>query len=152
MGSPAFPGKATSTIACFTQVVTAQHFHGVLLQRPSLAFSHNWPLPPPACLLVHKGVGVSAVRKLHLEMRESLELMSVGIGDGRRKDTVAENTTSEKPGAAQKEQLGDVKYGLFNAPSPTPQCPFCVPLLDGQVLVPCSHCSTAAYQGRKITE
>lgn len=43
-------------------------------------------------------------------MKGSLDLMSVGIGkEKRKKDTVAENTTSEKPGTDQKE-LGDVKY------------------------------------------
>ena len=42
-------------------------------------------------------------------MKGSLDLMSVGIGkEKRKKDTVAENTTSEKPGTDQKE-LGDVK-------------------------------------------
>lgn len=52
---------------------------------------------------------LSAVQALHLVMKGSLDLMSVGIGkEKRKKDTVAENTTSEKPGTDQKE-LGDVK-------------------------------------------
>ena len=39
-------------------------------------------------------------------------MMSVGVGkEKRKKDTVAENTTSEKPETNQKE-LGDVKYAI----------------------------------------
>ena len=50
-----------------------------------------------------------AVQALHLVMKGSLDLMSVGVGkEKRKKDTVAENTTSERPDTNQKE-LGDVK-------------------------------------------
>lgn len=56
---------------------------------------------------------IPAVQALHLVMKGSLDLMSVGIGkEKRKKDTVAENTTSEKPGTDQKE-LGDVKYAQY---------------------------------------
>lgn len=50
-----------------------------------------------------------AVQSLHTIIRGSLDIMSVGVGkEKRKKDTVAENTSSEKPETNQKE-LGDVK-------------------------------------------
>lgn len=55
-------------------------------------------------------LSTSAVQALHAIMKGSLDLMSVGIGkEKRKKDTVGENTSSEKPDTNQKE-LGDVKW------------------------------------------
>lgn len=53
----------------------------------------------------------AAVHKLHLRMKDCVEMMGIGLGtEKRRKDTVAENTTSETPGqATAAKQLGDVR-------------------------------------------
>lgn len=51
-----------------------------------------------------------AVQKLHASIRESLDMMSIGLGvEKRRNDSVGENTSSEDPKTNSKD-TGDVRY------------------------------------------
>lgn len=54
-----------------------------------------------------------AVQNLHASIRESLDLMSIGLGvEKRRNDTVGENTSSENPSTSSKD-TGDVRWILY---------------------------------------
>ena len=51
-----------------------------------------------------------AVQGLHARIRESLDMMSIGLGtEKRRNDTVGENTSSETQASSSKD-TGDVRW------------------------------------------